>query len=333
MRYKSIQSQVTAGRFTLPVVVFICAACWLLSCFLLPELSKEPDSYALWQLVRGLQFPLWLTRAASFVLYAVIGYFLIEINNTFAIIRMRASVQTSIYFILITACPGLHLLYAGDVAALAFLISLYFLFKSYQHPQPAGLLFQSFAFIGVGSLAFPQLTFLVPIWLIGAYNFQSLTFRSLCGAVVGWSMPFWFLLGHAYYYGQMELFYSPFQELVTFVPLRFVDALPVWELITLGYLFILYAVSAIHCIVTGYKDKIRTRAYLNFLIFLCFCLFLFALLQPNHSIDVVSMLLLVVSILSAHLFVLTNSRLSNWFFIGSMVGVTLLLFFNIWTHL
>jgi len=47
------------------------------------------------------------------LLFAGIGYFLIELNNTFAIIRMRASVQTSLYFLLITACPGMHLLYAG----------------------------------------------------------------------------------------------------------------------------------------------------------------------------------------------------------------------------
>ena len=32
---------------------------------------------------------------------------------------------------------GMHLLYAGDVAAVTFLISLYFLFKSYQQPRPA----------------------------------------------------------------------------------------------------------------------------------------------------------------------------------------------------
>ena len=40
-----------------------------------------------------------------FILYSVIGYFLIGLNNAFAIIRMRASVQTAIYFLLISVCP------------------------------------------------------------------------------------------------------------------------------------------------------------------------------------------------------------------------------------
>lgn len=333
MGTKSLQSQVTTGRFTLPVVILICATCWLLTSILLPALPQESGSYPLWQSFREWGLSSWAMQGMSLVLYAIIGYFLIEINNTFAIIRMRASVQTTLYFLLITACPGLHLLYAGDVAAVAFLISLYFLFKSYHQPQPAGYLFHSFVFIGAGSILFPQLTFFVPVWLIGAYNFQSLTFRSFCGAVVGWMLPFWFLLGHAFFYGQMEFFYAPFQELATLQPIRFMEEFQPWELITLGYLFILFIVSAVHIFATGYQDKIRTRAYLHFLIFLCFCLFLFIFLQPVRCIDLLSLLLIVVSILLGHLFVLTNSRPWNWFFIGSTIGLILLYTFNLWTLL
>lgn len=330
MRTKSLQSQVTAGRFTLPVVILICTACWLLTSLLVPALAPNPGSYPLWQSIREWGLPLWAMKGISFVLYAIIGYFLIEINNTFAIIRMRASVQTSLYFLLITVCPGLHQLYAGDVAAIAFLLSLYFLLRSYQLPKPEACLFHSFVFIGAGSILFPQLTFFVPIWLIGAYNFQSFSFRSFCAAVVGWALPYWFLLGHAFYYGQMELFYAPFIELGTFQPIGFPEDLPLWEAVTLGYIFILFIVSVVHCLATGYQDKIRTRSYLYFLIFLCFCLFTFILLQPTHSIDLLSLLLVVASILLGHLFALTNSRPWNWFFIGSMVGLILLYIFNLW---
>ena len=98
----------------------------------------------------------------------------IQLNNTFAIIRMRASVQTSVYFLLISVCPSLHMLYAGDLAAASFLVALFFLFKSYQQARPTGSLFHAFVFIGLGSLLFPQLMLFVPIFWIGAYNFQSL---------------------------------------------------------------------------------------------------------------------------------------------------------------
>ena len=168
MRNRRLQGRITAGRFTLPAVILICIVCWIGTSILLPAMSSEKEAgYALWQSVCTLYLPAWADRVISFMLYAAIGYFLIELNNTFAIIRMRASVQTSIYFLLVTICPGMHLLYAGDIAAVAFLISLFFLFKSYQHPRPVSYIFHSFVFIGAGSLLFPQLLYFIPLWLIG----------------------------------------------------------------------------------------------------------------------------------------------------------------------
>ena len=81
------------------------------------------------------------------------------------------------------------------------------------------------------------------------------------------------------------------------------------------------------------EGKIRTRSYLHFLIFINFCIFLFIFLQPAHCMDLLSLLLIGVSILVGHLFVLTNSKAANLFFIGSMTGLILLFCFNVWTLL
>lgn len=155
MRNKRLQSQVTAGRWTLPAVIFICALGWVLTYFLFPGsiastvLEGSPSA---WQPARDFLLPGWADRIVSFLIYATIGYFLIELNNQFSIIRMRASMQTAIYFLLVTVCPKMHYLYTGDIIALGFLISIYFLFKSYQQTQAAGYLFYSFFFIGAGSI-------------------------------------------------------------------------------------------------------------------------------------------------------------------------------------
>ena len=284
MRNKRLQGQVTAGRWTLPAAIFICTLCWVLTSVLLPGLTmpagKEGGS-VLWQSARTLLLPTWAEHLVSFLIYAAAGYFLIELNNRFGIIRMRASVQTAIYFLLVTVCPEMHLLYAGDVAAIAFLFSIYFLFKSYQQSQAAGYLFYSFLFIGAGSIFFPQLTFFSVLWLFEAYRFQSLTFRSFCGALIGWTMPYWMLFGHAFFYDQMELFYHPFRELATFGDLLNLQVLQSWELATLGYLFVLFIVSAAHCVVAGFEDKIRTRAYLHALPLRTDCAAAVAMQQPS----------------------------------------------------
>ena len=168
MRTKRFQNRITAGRFTLPTAILISVSCWILTAVLLPETETQQSGYSLWETFCDFCIPTWANRLFSFILYAVIGYFLIQLNNTFAIIRMRASVQTSVYFLLISVCPSLHMLYAGDLAAASFLVALFFLFKSYQQAQPTGSLFHAFVFIGLGSLLFPQLMLFVPIFWIGA---------------------------------------------------------------------------------------------------------------------------------------------------------------------
>lgn len=328
MRTKRFQNRVTAGRLTLPIAILISAVCWMLTAVLMSGAESQQGGYPLWETFCHSCIPAWANRLFSFLLYAVIGYFLIQLNNAFAIIRMRASVQTSVYFLLISVCPSLHTLYAGDLAAAAFLVALYFLFRSYQQAQPSGSLFHSFAFLGLGSLAFPQLTLFAPLFWIGAYNFQSLRPRSFFASLVGWSLPYWLLLGHAFCHGRMELFVQPFRELATFAPIRF--HYQPWELATLGYLLVLFIVSAAHCLVTGYEDKMRTRSYLHFLILLNGCIFLYIGLQPALSVHLMSLLLIGVSILAGHLFVLTNSRSSNLFFIGACIGLFLLFGFNLW---
>ena len=104
MRNKRLQGLVTAGRWTLPAAIFICTLCWVLTSALLPELTMtagEEGGSVLWQSARTLLLPAWAEHLVSFLIYAAIGYFLIELNNRFSIIRMRASVQTAIYFLLV----------------------------------------------------------------------------------------------------------------------------------------------------------------------------------------------------------------------------------------
>lgn len=317
----------------MPAVVLICITCWVLSFLLLPDLTIPESSYPLWQSAHSLLLPAWSERLASFLIYAVIGYSLIELNNQFAIIRLRASAQTCIYFLLATICPEMHFLYAGDMAAVVFLISIYFLFKSYQQPQPSIYLFYSFLFIGGGSIFFPQFTFFAILWLIEAYRFRSLNLRSFFAALLGWLLPYWFLMGHAFFYNQMELFYHPFIELASFSSFLDIGALKPWEIATLSYLLVMFIVSAIHCITSGFEDKIRTRTYLQFLINLTFFTFVLILLQPAQCINLLPLLTISISILIGHFFALTSSKASNIFFICSMGALILLFGFNTWTLL
>lgn len=330
MRGRTLQSTVTTSKFTLPVAIIIMLACWVITLALIPDLTGKAETYPLWNSIRSyFMFPEWVSRLFSLVLFIIIGYFLIGLNNTYAIIRVRASVQTSLYFLFVTSIPVIHLLHPGDIATLFFILSCYFLFKTYQHPRPEGLIFNSFVFAGIGSVVFPQLTFITPVLWLGAMMFNNLSFRGFCAALIGWSVPYWFLFAYAYFFDRMELFYQPFNELVTFQTVDYSN-INVSLLVTLGFYFFLFIVSTIHSFIKSYKDKIRTRLLLRFFIMLDVFIFVFIILQPVHTTDLLSLLLVGISILVGHLFVLTNSKASNLFFISTALGLILLFSFNIW---
>ena len=134
-------------------------------------------------------------------------------------------------------------------------------------------------------------------------------------------LPYWMLFGHAFFYNEMELFYRPFNQLLTIGEFFNLQILQPWELAILGYLLVMFIVSAVHCIAAGFEDKIRTRAYLQFLIDLTIFLFLLIALQPIYCSALLPLLIISNSILIGHFFVLTNSKSSNVFFIISLVGL------------
>ena len=183
---------------------------------------------------------------------------------------------------LVTVCPGIHLLYIGDIVALGSLISIYFLFGAISklklraiYSIPSSLSEREVFFS-------PQLTILSMLWLLEAYRFQSLTPRRfLRRALSDGCCPYWMLFGHAFFYNEMELFYRPFNQLLAFGEVFNLQILQPWELAILGYLLVMFIVSAVHCIAAGFEDKIRTRAYLQFLIDLTLFLFLLIALATD----------------------------------------------------
>lgn len=332
MRERRFQSKVTAGRFTLPAAIVIAAISWAVAALLCPEAdSLTTDPQWLRDLTTDM-LPHWLLLTVSFLLHCGIGLFLINLNNTFALIRVRASVQSAVYFLLIAACPFMHEALSGLLCTACYLTALQLLFASYREEQTSGLLFHSFVLAGIASIIAPPYLLLAPLLWIGASSFYALNARSLAASVVGFAFPWWLLLGYSILAGDLTDFFSHVSEIQFFRPIGTgFGAIPGAALL---FMFLLFAVSAVHCIVAGYEDKIRTRTYLYFLIFLGLALYIYVFLQPFLFVSFCPMLLCITGILTGHLFALTNSRLSNAFFIFSLTGTLALFLFNlIWTLL
>ncbi|MDR1003540.1 MAG: hypothetical protein LBL97_00810 [Prevotellaceae bacterium] len=314
MSHQRLQHIFAAGRYSLPVTIFLALVCWIVAFMLLPDRPSGGESLA------------------GLLLYAATGYLLILLNNAFALIRIRMSVQTMVYFLLVAACPVLHRSIPEAMAAALYLPALFMLLYSYQNKHTAEQACYTFMLLSAGSLFYPRLMLFMPLFWVGQYMFQSLTAKTFVAGCVGWLLPYWFLLAYAYLTGDMSRFTEPFGELVTFQPVTERGFLP-WEGATLLFLFVLFVVSSIHSLTNGFQDKMRIHVYLQFFVLTTLFFFIYVLLQPAQALPMLPFLLINVSVLTGHFVAQSDSRSSNCFVVAVLLLLFSLFAFNLWTLL
>mgnify|MGYP000482460116 FL=1 len=172
--YNKLQTEIATGRLTLPVVILICLFLW------------------------GASIHSW-NELISFISCALTGYMMIEINTAFTLIRTRTMLHVSLFGFIISACMFLHPFHISNLVPPAFIIALFQLFRSYESGQASGNIFHSFFFIGLGSLAFPQLLYFAPLFYISMISFSFLlSAKTFFAGLVGLIVPYWFLFGYAF---------------------------------------------------------------------------------------------------------------------------------------
>lgn len=318
---------------TLPAVSLICLLSWICIPLLAGDAILQCNqTQASYLFSNNLGWPA-LSGASRFVvgflLYTLTAYALMVLNNTFALVRIRATVQTTLFMLFIAACPLLYTCCEQALTSFILTASLYCLFSTYQKQSPVRV-FYAFFLLGTSCIFLPQLILLTPLWLLGTVEFQSFSFKSFCASAGGILLPFWFLFGHAFFYDNLTLFTDCIHEMFHFYPIAWTQNMQLWKILAGAFLLLMTLVSSMHTLLYSYEDKIQTRAYLSFLIRFACCLILFLGLQPVHANTLLITLTQVASILAAHFFVLTRSRTSNVVFITSILALLALFTANLW---
>lgn len=330
MKGRRFQRRVITAHYTLPISVALAVALWMLAGWISPYDDGVAGQVMPWEWPSGLLMP-WVSRISGLSVHLLTGLLLIALNNMFGLIRLRASIQTTIYFLLIAACPLLHGLQEGQAAAIAIVASLFPLLASYHDEKAARHVFLAFALLGLGSLVVPQLTLLVPVYWIGAYYLRALSAKSFAGSLLGWFMPYWFLFCYAVYTDRIDDFVAPFEHLATILSGPF--SWRITELtVAMLYLFFVFLSGSIQSMSVDSGDNTRTRSHLRFIILLGASLMLMGVVLPGCIAVVYPAAAACASILAGHMFAQTDSRASNRLFIFMLMAWAALCIFNLlWT--
>ena len=292
------------GRFTLPVVILICLLLW------------------------GSTFQEW-NELISLGVTIIIGYVFIETNTTFNLIRTRTSMPVCLYWLIATALFFLHPFEWNNLVPLVFILATYQLFHSYESVSSSPFIFHSFLFIGLGSIAFPQLLYMVPMLWGSMIPFRAISIKSFLASIIGLMTPYWFIFGYALYFNEMHILLTPLREAAHLYPIDY-SHLTLPEIASWGFITLLLIVSGFHYWQISYMDKTRTRIYHSYLAIAGFWATLLSILQPVHWCEWLSIQLICTAFLCGHLFSLTRNRFSGIFFIVTFVLYILLMSFNLW---
>lgn len=304
---KRAQNRIAQSRWSLSVTAIYCILMFVLS---------RVVTQVAW-----IQLPL---LCASTVLMVIL-------NNSNSLIRIYSRMVSCSYSVLMIMSPFFYTSMGVSVAQLAFIIFLLFIFRAYQDKRAVGSVFYAYAALGIASVVYVQMLFLLPIlWVLQATNVLAASLRTFCASLFGVIMPYWFLGAYCLCAGEPQTFVDHFVAMANWqTPFDFsqVDA---HRLITLAFVVVIGIIGTTHFLAYSYQDKIRTRMLYEMFIALEACFLVLLLLQPQHFDMLLSLLIVVVSPLIGHFMSLTHSRLSNITFFGLIIIAFLLTVFNVW---
>lgn len=292
-------------------------------------------SVVVWLLVGLVRLQLW-PQLACFI--ATI-YMVVEMTNQNALLRIRSRMVSSTFIVLSCASCFLFPQMTGGVAQLCMVAAFLMLFQTYQTSRCMGRIFYAFAAIGLGSLAFVQMLWYVPVlWLLMATQLQSMNWRTWLASMLGLAMPYWFALVWFLLPFNLSADWtadlSPLADhfaLLADISRPSIPTPPylLGSIFALVLTLVLGAIGITHFWQYSFEDKIRIRLLYGFFTAMtAFTVFLI-LVQPQHFDVLMRLLTLCACPLIAHVLTFTSSRLSNILFFVALGLALALTVFNL----
>ena len=292
-------------------------------------------SVVVWLLVGLVRLQLW-PQLACFI--ATI-YMVVEMTNQNALLRIRSRMVSSTFIVLSCASCFLFPQMTGGVAQLCMVAAFLMLFQTYQTSRCMGRIFYAFVAIGLGSLAFVQMLWYVPVlWILMATQLQSMNWRTWLASMLGLAMPYWFALVWFLLPFNLSADWtadlSPLADhfaLLTDISRPSIPTPPylLGSILALVLTLVLGAIGITHFWQYSFEDKIRIRLLYGFFTAMTAFTVLLILVQPQHFDVLMRLLTLCACPLIAHVLTFTSSRLSNILFFVVLGLVLALTTFNL----
>lgn len=303
---KRAQNRIAESRATLPWTAVICLLIWLVGGVITHG----------WWLQMGV-------AALAMVMMALL-------NNVNALIRIYSRMISCSFIVLMTMTAYLWPQLPAGMVALAVTTFYLLLFQTYQDKRAMGMIFYAYAMLGIGSIFWVRLLWLVPVfWILMATNILAFSGRTFFASILGLVLPYWFLGGYYFLTGQIAMLGAHFADILNVGPLFAFELLDLHHFVTMGFVFLLGILGIVHFLRNSYKDKIRIRMYYEAFIVIELVLMAAIIVFPKMADPIMALLITTTAPLIGHFLALTHTKLTNITFFVILVIVAALTLYNI----
>jgi len=236
-----------------------------------------------------------------------IAFFLLQLNHTFNIISGRTFLPAIFYMLIVGSDPVFYNDLEGSIVALFFVISYYFLFRSYQKPKSQIKALNISLLLTVGSLLWAPLLFLFPVFWFGFYRFRCFNLRVFFASLTGIAIVYLFLYAWSVYNNDNDIFMAFLPNVNTLFAIH-KPVLTVWEWINTGFIIAICSFIGVYLFFVTISERVWTISVLRYFFFSVMYMFLFFFLQSEYKSSWGLLVSVPIAFITGHFFSRTKKR-------------------------
>ncbi|MDR3194744.1 MAG: hypothetical protein LBT76_05580 [Tannerella sp.] len=320
----------TQSLSKLPVLLltlFAGVSCWIFQYYCAGDPLEPVSATPLWHWMSGLLTDRRSVYLAGMILLFASAGLLQRANYYLLIIREKTKLPFLLFFLLNSANFGFVPLRPVSVAVFFVLLCMVELFKSCQDGKTEmtqGNAYKAMFCLGVGSLIWVQLFWMIPLFWYGMYQFRLLNVRTFAVSILGMITVYWLLGGWCAWKHDLSALTDVFRSAsaINIPSLR--ELLSAERLITPASAFILTVIVDISLRFHKANAGLRTRRFISFLLTSMKYLLPFLFLFETLETDFLCLFYLPASFLTAYVFSNTFGKAAPLYY-GLLLVVSVVL--------
>ncbi len=280
----------------IPLVVTIL---WIRS-LILPEFFhfyQGEDSMILYQPIHQLLGKSALANNLLAMVFVIILSFLVlNLNTTFAFIRIRTFLIANIFVLIISGILSLHTLHPVYFGLLFLLFAIRRIFQSYDKHVAHSNAFDAGFLIGIGSLFYLNLVFYFPMVWFGFMIIRKRNeWRNFVLPIFGFILPWVFAFSYYFLFDEIDLFKQSVEQ--NFLSQNNLLQSNISLLIYLGFLIVLTLLSSFFLARQYDEKKISTRKFFQIFLITFIISIIVLIAVPSVSQEILVIMALPLSCL------------------------------------